>query len=73
MNLLGQASILSELATHDEHGQHFLSVWPWSLIAELEAEQLITITRKRYMDEWTVSVTDRVAQLIETVVIGENS
>jgi hypothetical protein len=70
MNQLGQASILSEITTHNEHGQHFLSVWPWSKISDLEAEGLITITRARYMDEWTVSVTDRGAQLIEDAAIG---
>ncbi len=60
-----RAYILARIVTRDEDGRHFLEVWPWESLRELEEAGLIEIDRPvheptgiRYAQEyWSVRVT----------------
>jgi len=61
-----QAYILARIVTRDEDGRHFLEVWPWAALRELEEAGLIEIDRPVHeatgipyaQEYWSVRVTE---------------
>lgn len=72
MTLEEKVAALSTMTNHDEAGRHFTARYPDAVLAELEAEKLIAITRPvhertgaEYSEQyWTVEVSETGADLV---------
>jgi len=69
-----RAYILARIVTRDEAGRHFLEVWPWESLHELEEAGLIEIVRPVHeptgipyaQEYWSVLVTEDGVDVMES-------
>ena len=68
-----KVGLLAQITTRNEAGKHFMHLYPYDVLQELEREGLLVITRPvheatglRYSEEyWSVEVTEEGRALVD--------
>jgi hypothetical protein len=67
-----KVGLLAKITTRNEAGKHFMEIYPYDVLQELEREGLLTITRPihnarlKYSEEyWSVEVTEEGRALVD--------